>query len=354
MYRRAALGLLFALSFSISVSASANPTTEQPDRKFNPGHYIALAMADDGATAIRRAVQPGVAGVEKRYTWRQLEPRMNEYDFSAIAADLLLMEALDMQLVVFVMDKSFRNEHMTPAYLWARYTLPIRSAKPGKGYVAKRWDPFVIERMNRLIEEIGRQFDANPRFEGLALQESALGIDSSILDREGYTPAVYRDALVNMLANARRALPRSQVFWYMNYLPHGQSLLSSVCESAARDAIAIGGPDVLPDSEKLRKHVYPHLRKQRGSTILFTSAQYDSFRHKRRKSSGTGKYWSPLEIFEFARDQLGVQYLFWNDVQRPRPADSYGIADALPVIAAHPAFNVSRQLADATDDRKPN
>jgi hypothetical protein len=311
----------------------------QAERKFHPGHYVALAMSDDGAAAIRHALRPGVAGVEKRYTWRELEPVEDVYDFSAIAADLVVVEEASSQLVVFVNDKSFKDERMTPEYLWSGYTLPIRSPEPGKGYVAKRWDPFVVARMNKLLVELGKRFDANPNFEGVALQESALGIDAAILDREGYSAPAYRDALIEMLASARRAMPQSQVFWYMNYLPRGQQLLQSVCAAGARDGIALGGPDVLPDSATLQQLVYPLLQRQRHTTVLFTSAQNESFRHKHAASEGTGTYWTPLEIFEFARDELGVQYLFWNDVQRPRPAGSYGIDDAYPVIAANPHLN---------------
>ncbi len=340
MDRRATNAALIALLLiGTLVYSDRAESTAQIDRKYHPGHYVALAMSDDGAAAIRRALRPGVAGVQKRYTWRELEPFEDVYDFTAIAADLQVMEEAGSQLVVFINDKSFTNERMTPEYLWAHFTLPIRSPKPGKGFVSKRWDPFVIARMNKLLIEVGKHFDANPRFEGVALQESALGVDESILDREGYTATAYRDALIEMLTVARRALPRSQVFWYMNYLSRGQPLLQSVCAAAALEGIALGGPDVLPDSDKLRKHVYPLLQSQRHAALLFTSAQNNSYRHKRKLSAGAGRYWTPLEIFEFARDDLGVQYLFWNDVRQPRPADSYGVDDAYPVIAANPRFN---------------
>ncbi|MEQ8205646.1 MAG: hypothetical protein RIA65_05680 [Woeseia sp.] len=347
------LRVTFALSMAASVVASlvfagqGNDSAERVGRKFHPGHYVALATSDDGPAAIRRALHPGVAGVQKRYTWRELEPREDEYDFTLITADLQVLEEEGAQLVVFVVDKSFRDERMTPEYLWARYTLPIRSRKPGKGYVAKRWDPFVVTRMNKLLLEVGKQFDAHPRFEGIALQESALGVDTSILDSEGYSAEAYRDALIEMLRTARVALPESQVFWYMNYLARGQQLLQSVSAAAARDGIVLGGPDALPDSDKLEKHVYPLLHRQRDSTLLFTSAQNDSFRHKRKRSSGGREYWSPLEIFEFSRDELGVQYLFWNDVRRPRPEKSYGIADAYPVMAAYPRFNEVPNASEA-------
>jgi hypothetical protein len=343
--RAISAALLLAVLCTGFANTASGETAEAVERKFHPGHYIALTLSDDGVSAIRRALHPGVAGVQKRYTWRELEPREDLYDFSVIAADLAVMEESGAQLVVFINDKSFRDERITPEYLWDAYTLPIRSAEPGQGYVAKRWDPFVVERLSKLLVALGKQFDANPRFEGVALQESALGIDTAILDREGYTAPAYRDALMQMLANARRAMPQSQVFWYLNYLPQNQRLLPSVAAAAARDGIALGGPDVLPDSEPLVRLVYPVLEEQRGTALLFTSAQNDSFRHAHSGPQGDTKYWTPVEIFEFARDRLGVQYLFWNDVQSPNPPDSYSIEDAYPVIAANPHFNATPQPA---------
>lgn len=326
-------------------SLAAAQSSGQLERKFHAGHYVALTLSDDDEVAMRRALRPGVAGVQKRYSWRELEPAKDVYDFSAIAADLVVMDEAGAQLVAFVNDKSFRDERFTPEYLWADYTLPIRSPEPGSGYVSKRWDPFVVARMNKLLIELGKAFDGNPRFEGVALQESALGIDAAVLAREGYSALVYRDALIDTLANARRAMPQSQIFWYMNFLAEGQPLLQAVSLAATGYGIALGGPDVLPDSASLQKHVYPLLESQRDSAVLFTSAQNDSFRHEHVGSTGASKYWTPLEIFEFARDRLGVQYLFWNDVQNPRPTDSYGIADAYPVIAANPNFNNAQKPA---------
>jgi hypothetical protein len=318
--------------------AGERATVGAEQRKFHPGHYVALDMSDDGPAAIRDALRPGVQGVEKRYTWRQLEVRKDVYDLSAITADLAVVRSAGRQLVVFVFDKSFKDERFTPEYLWDGYTLPIRSATVGKGYIAKRWDPYVVARLSKLVAEIGRNFDTDEHFEGVALQESALGIVDSVLDREGYTPALYRDALIQTLSNARLALPTSQVFWYMNYLARGQGQLHSVCSAAAAYGVVLGGPDALPDSAALRRHVYP-LMSKRNNVTLFIAAQNESFRHPHMRGDGATRYWTPQEIFVFARDELHVQYLFWNRVTHAKPAGSYDIDDAYPVMAAQPRFN---------------
>lgn len=329
------LAMAFAL-LAIAVTASASAS----ESGFRPGHYVALDMRDDGPAVMRDVLRPGVQGVQKRYAWRDLEVREGVYDLSRIAEDLAVVGAADRQLVVFVFDKSFRDERFTPEYLWARHTLPVRGPEPGRGWVSKRWDPWVVERLGLLMDEIGRRFDGDPHFEGVAIQESAIGIVDTVLDREGYTPTAYRDALAAMLARACAALPGSRVFWYMNYLARGQALLPSVLDQPGVCDVVVGGPDVLPESVPLNRHVYPLLQAQQHRT-LFTSAQNDSFRHPRAGAPGDAAtvYWTPAEIFAFARDELQVQYLFWNRVVPPRPADSFGIDDAYPVIAAHPRFN---------------
>lgn len=328
---------LFLAANSCDANAGERLSIES-GRKPHPGHYVALNMSDDGAAAIRDVLRPGVEGVQKRYAWRDLEPRKNEYDFSEISADLKTLEIAERQLVVFVFDKSFKDERYTPEYLWQNYTLPIRSATSGKGFVAKRWDPYVVSRFTSLLAAIGERFDKHPRFEGIAIQESALGIVDSVLDREQYSPLAYRNALVMILGEARQAFPESQVFWYMNYLARGQPLLRSVLAAVEPYEIVVGGPDVLPDSAPLQKHVYP-LMKEHQRLMLFISAQNNSFRHRHSRLDAATRYWTPQEIFEFARDELGAQYLFWNRVTVARPADSYDINDAYPVIASHSTFN---------------
>jgi hypothetical protein len=199
----------------------------------------------------------------------------------------------------------------------------------------------VVKRLSRLVDELGMAFDSNVHFEGIAFQETALGIEKSVLDANGYTPEAYRDALIAILRNGANALPTSRVFWYANYLPRGNAYLYDVAEAVAPHHVAVGGPDVLPDSSPLQKFVYPLLRAQSEDVIVFNSAQNDSYRHDHVDNTAVTKYWTPLEIFDYARDDLRVRYLFWNRVTKPDPADSYTIEDAYPLMAGEPLGGVS-------------
>lgn len=301
--------------------------------KYHPGHYIALNDWDGPAQMIQ-AIRPGVAGIHKRYPWKTLEPMPGAYDFSTIANDLALAADHGVQLVAMIEDKSFSPDvRMTPPYLWEAYTLPYIDG----GQVAKRWDPYVLQRMNLLTEALGAAFDGNPSLEGIAFQESAMGFAPETARAHGYTPEAYRDALIAMLLSAKSHFPRSQVFWYMNYLEGRQAYIGDIAEAVLAHGVAMGGPDILPDSWPLGLHSYPYYTRFKDRMTLFGAVQYDSYAHRHADES-LGKYWTMDELFAFARDELHVDYVFWTRKPKSDPADSYNWTHALPVIAANGVF----------------
>jgi hypothetical protein len=300
-----------------------------------PGHYVSMNRLDTESD-LAKAIRPGITGLQIRYRWRDLEPEPDTYDFVKIAADLDIAGSNSAQLVVFIEDKSFNEEIPTPPYLQEKFTLANRAG----GYTAMRWDPYVIERMNKLVAEIGLIFDCHPSFEGVAFQESALSLEDSVLDANGYTPEKYRDALVNVLQSAAASLPRSQVFWYMNFLPRKQRYIADIASVVAESGVAMGGPDILPDNHALKKNTYPFYTQFTGKMTLFNSMQYNSFAHPKATSLFSGnKYWTMEELFVFARDELHVNYIFWNHKTWRRPKDSFDWTDAIPVISENPVFN---------------
>ena len=73
--------------------------------------------------------------------------------------------------------------------------------------------------------------------DSIAFQESALSLDDAVLHANGYTPEAYRDALQRQLRAATQGLPRSRVFWYMNFRPGSRSTSArSPPTSSARDS----------------------------------------------------------------------------------------------------------------------
>ena len=329
-----------AIAFLFIGSCSVFAGGVRANGKFHPGHYAAIGPLTDIAE-IRYLDEPAVQGVNKRYFWRTLEPEQGAYDFSSIEEDLEYLGARGKQLVVFLMDKSFSEKSALPGYLSAYETY-----SDWGGLTPVRWDPFFIERFLALGKALGERFDSHPAFEGIAVQESSIGITEEGYAKFGYTPEKYRDALIAMLTGLQAASPESHVFWYSNFLPGNSGYLRQIADAIVKSGVFMGGPDILPYREGLRGVSYPLYEDYRDKLVLFCSAQGDSYKHHKndvdvdvQEPVPEEGYLSMEEIFLFARDSLHVRYLFCDveyDVNEPgqRTFD-----DALQVIRKYPTFN---------------
>ena len=197
----------------MSILASCTLSVDESVIKSNPGHYVAVGRNSEMAE-IRYLQEPAVQGVNKRYFWRFIEPEKGVYDFSEIEEDLDYLAGQDKQLVVFLMDKSFSQTSAMPDYL-SEYEFRSDEGR----FRPIRWHPVVVERFVALGRALGERFDSHPNFEGIAIQESSLGIPEEGLRAFDYTPEKYRDALITILTGLQDALPNSHVFWYSNFLP---------------------------------------------------------------------------------------------------------------------------------------
>jgi hypothetical protein len=345
------IGALLSLLGGLSATpASAAPTTAAPgpdapgcqppgsavaeeQRKFHPGHYVSIGRAEV-PNGIRAVLGKGVAGVQMRYRWAELEPSEGHYDFAAVARDLEAAKSANVQLVALIEDKTFKDERPTPEYLQAKQTMRNRSG----GYTAVRWDPYVNDRFKQLIARLGERFDCDPNFEGVGFQETSPSLDEADLDASGYTAEKYRDALIGLLRSASASVPRSRVFWYMNFLPRNQRYIGEIASAVVGTGVVMGGPDILPDNMGLAKRVYPYYDEFQGRLKLFNSMQHNSYRHRHGGKESGGPYWSMEDLFLFARDKLHVDYIFWDYHNQRVPPDSHDFDDAREVIASHPTL----------------
>lgn len=313
--------------------------------KFNPGHYIAMNDWEGQEAMVEAIRQEGVRGVLERYPWIELEPSLDRYDFSRIESDLRLMERHGKQLIVRIEDKSFEPDvKPTPPYLWDEHTVPHGNWRGG--YIAKRWEPRVTERLSALLQALGERFDDHPHFEGITFEESATSFNGAMQAAYDYSPERYRDETIRLLRNAREYFPTSQVFWSMNFLEGGQAYIGEIAEAVIPLRIAMGGPDVLPDNEPLTRLTYPYYERFKDRMTLFASIQYTSYGHERTTAPGPTRYWTMEELFLFARDRLHADYIFWTQKRNPRPPDSYDWTDALPVIRENAFFERDRIASD--------
>jgi hypothetical protein len=292
-------------------------------RKYNPGHYVAMMRGNDSHEAMAAATVSGLPrGIEKRYTWRSLEPIRGRYDFTEIVRDLMWCTNAGLQLVAYIEDKTFTDEVPVPEYL--SHLCPRNRQN---GFTAVRWNDEVIDRQQRLIGRLGQYVDDFPAFEGIALEETAPGLDDAWLKAFAYTPEAYRDMYMSHIEHAAWALPTSLFFFHLNFMPgsiDGAYLSEIVSASAHLGNLIMGGPDVLPNNQALLKRAYPLYAKHQHDVPMMCQVSPGSMNEPRLTAQAA---------FEFARDSLHVEWLFWYDFPY---GTSFTYADALAVMAANP------------------
>lgn len=332
--------VLALLMLFLSVSCQINKTKEATVLKSNPGHYVAVGPHFDLAE-INHFDQAALKGVNKRYFWKTLEPAKGEYDFSQIEADLTYCAEHNKQLIVFLVDRSFWIRSALPTYLSTH-----EWTNNGKTFVPARWRPEFQERFIALGENIAKRFNNHPNFEGIALQETSLGMPDDVLQEYGYTPKKYKAALLSYLKTFESSFANSNVFWYQNGIQGNNQLIREIADSIAYSKnIIMGGPDILPYRRWLRNtyKIYPDYQDK---LRLFCSAQDDSYHHHKNDIRGGQAnevpqegYLSMEEIFLFARDTMHVQYLFWNYYYEGEEKEGWSFDDAIEVVREYPTFN---------------
>jgi hypothetical protein len=323
-----------ALSSVDACGDAIAPVPGASTRKYHPGHYTIVVNGVDAQAFMASSLKPGMVGIVRRYSWSSLEPTQGVYDFSVIKSDLAWAAANGTQFVVVIDYDTVDGTKAGPAYLDA---YEIRNT--AGGYTLELWSPVVVTRYNALIQALGAQFDSISNFEGLANQETALNLGSATLKTLGYTPEIYRDALINILSAATVRLPTSRVFWYMNFLVGNQSYIGTIAAAVAPLGVVMGGPDDWPDNQSLETKAYPYYTQFAGKMPLFIQVEGINYAEPHMTSGYTTKDWTMLELYEFALTNLHVNYMFWMRIPKPANPAAYDWDNALPVIAAHPTLN---------------
>ena len=142
-----------------------------------------------------------------------------------------------------------------------------------------------------------------------------------------------------MLSAATVSLPTSRVFWYMNFLTGNQAYIGSIAAAVAPLGVVMGGPDDWPDNQSLESKTYPYYTQFSGRMPLFIQVEAVNYAEPHMTGGYATKYWTPLELYQFALAKLHVNYMFWMPIPKRANVNSYDWDDALPVIAAHRTLN---------------
>ena len=265
-------------------------------------------------------------GAQVAYFWRQLEPGKDEYDFSLIREDLELLTRHGKKLWVQLQDVSFSERwNPVPKYLLKdpqyhgganlQYTHKNNDEQTATvdGWAARRWDPAVQERFHKLLFALAKEFDG--RIAGINFAESSVGFGfSGRLYPAGFTPEIYRDALVTNLKVLKRAFSKSIALQYANFMPgewrptEDKGYLRAVYDAARESKVGVGGPDLLPGKPGQMGSSYSLIKEMNGKVPVGIAVQDGNYEHVNPK---TGKRVTITELIEFASDYLKADYIFW-------------------------------------------
>jgi hypothetical protein len=305
------------LILSATVSVSAKPLH----------HFVYFGMDREKIATTKSFLEtPAFEGAQVAYSWRQLEPGKDEYDFSLIRKDLELLTRHGKKLWVQVQDVSFSERwNPVPKYLLNdpryngganhQYSYKNDDEQNAKvdGWAARRWDPAVQERFHKLLFELAKEFDG--RIAGINFAESSVTFGSSgRLYPEGFTPPIYRDALITNMKALRRAFTKSIVVQYANFMPgewrptEDKGYLRAVYAAARDSKVGVGGPDLLPGKPGQMGSSYSLIKELNGTVPVGIAVQDGNYEHVNPK---TGKRVTLTELIEFASDYLKADYIFW-------------------------------------------
>lgn len=265
-------------------------------------------------------------GAQVAYSWRQLEPEKDMYDFSAIREDLQFLTSKGKKLFVQIQDVTFSESLIgVPRYLRQdaiyhggadkqyQYKDGHEEQAVVVGWAARRWDPAVQERFHKLLFALGKEFDG--RIEGINLAESSVDFgENGSHYPKGFSPAVYRDAIITNMKALKRAFPQSVALQYANFMPgewrptSDKGYLRAVYQAAKESKVGVGGPDLLPYRPAQLGHSYPLIREAAGIVPVGIAVQDGNYEDVNPK---TGKRITIAELINFATEYLRADYIFW-------------------------------------------
>ena len=302
---------------------SPDALAAQKAAEWHPGHYLYIGTA--GIDGSKFSLSSKFRGVEKLYTWEQLEPSEGNYQFGAIHSDLQTLKRLNKHLIVQFQAKAFghsgsRPNNCTPSDLKG-------SQKAGGGqfrgtYVNGTgaldpvfWDPAVRARLHRLYVHLGQYLSADANasaLESVCLSESAVSQSPQNLSTQNiftYSEAAYIAALTDGFTALNAALQHATVIQYTNFISSGageSAALRSLVSNERAAGVGLGGPDLCPP-----QYGHPSMQAPNGVYGLFPGqSNAIPLGIAVQSSDAVGE---PQVTFRFGRDQLKLNYIYWLD-----------------------------------------
>jgi hypothetical protein len=284
-------------------------------------HYVFFGMDREKLKDTKSFLETKTfEGAQVAYSWRQIEPGKDQYDFSLIREDLEFLTTHGKKLWIQLQDVTFSDRRIpVPRYLTEdpqfhggadhQYKIVNDNEEHAttQGWAARRWDPAVQERLHKLLVALGKEFDG--RIEGINLAESSVTFGHSRkFYPQGFTPEIYREAIIENMRALKRAFPKSVAMQYANFMSGGKRDLDLVYAAARKSHVAVGGPDLLPFRPFQHANSYPLIRGSAHRVPTGVAVQDGNYGDINPE---TGKPASITELVDFAIKFLKVDYIFW-------------------------------------------
>lgn len=265
-------------------------------------------------------------GAQVAYSWRQLEPQKDQYDFTPIREDLAFLTSKGKKLFIQLQDTTFSESRIpVPRYLLnepqynggadKQYRVKDNDEEHAviDGWMVRRWDPAVQERLHKLLFALGKEFDG--RIEGINFAETSAGFGTSgRLFPKGFSFESYPNAIITNMRALRQAFPKSVVIQYANFMPgewrptEDKGYLRAVYKAAQELKVGVGGPDLLPYRPGQLKSSYPLIKEAANAVPVGIAVQDGNYEDRDPR---TGKLITVSHLLKFATEYLQVNYIFW-------------------------------------------
>jgi hypothetical protein len=191
--------------------------------------------------------EPSIKGVQVVVYWAALEgDTAGDYARGFAAVDALLARVqkynkylmLSFQSVVF---GNFAKEtDVFPAYLINNYGTSKMGYTYDQGRTARTWQKPTGDRVIALSKAYGERYNKHPNFEMITMGETALQVSDP-----GFSNSAVLEELKRYIPLARSFWPNTNIRIGANWL-QPDSLMVALYDAAAKNYLAVGGPDVFP------------------------------------------------------------------------------------------------------------
>lgn len=291
-----------------------------PIKKSKIRHFVYFATEREAILNHPLLTMSQFEGAQIMYSWSQLEPAKDRYDFSPIISDYEYLKSNGKKLFIQLQDATFNPQKKAiPQYLIAKEydggaVIQVNDDGTPEGWLAKRWNEKVQKRFAILLDTLGKCFDG--KIEGINLQETSIGVSQK--QDAAFSPVLYTKSIkINMLA-LKNAFPTSTTMQYANFMPgewlpwDDKGYLRSVFSYGEEIGVGLGGPDLMFTKKGQLNHILSIMHENNYSIPLGIAVQDGNYIGKTNTLEAMKGHTNIVpQLYAFASDFLKVNYMFW-------------------------------------------